>query len=137
MARRLVLVKHALPVPDPSVPAAQWRLGSDGEAQAAGLAHTLREFEPYALFASTEDKALRTALIICNDAVADDRLREIHRPVLAWMGKDDHSRFNRRLFDDPDTAVVGDESARAALARFDEAIREVSAAAEPHNVVVV
>ena len=38
MSTALVLVKHALPVLDPSKPAREWQLGAEGEVQAKRLA---------------------------------------------------------------------------------------------------
>jgi broad specificity phosphatase PhoE len=141
MDRRLVLVKHALPVPDPSVAASEWRLGADGETQAAALAATLEDFEPYFLCTSTETKARQTADIIASASgatvITDDRLREIHRPVLPWMGADEHQRFNRRLFEQLDSRVVGDESARDACSRFDAAVVAHCGDAGTRDVVVV
>jgi broad specificity phosphatase PhoE len=136
VARQLILVKHALPVPDTSVPAREWRLGAEGEAQALRLKEEFRSFEPFALFCSTEPKAARTAELI-GTATTVDGLREIDRPVLPWMGKEEHSAFNKRLFDDVDVAVVGDESAADALRRFDAAINSICDQSAPGNVVAI
>jgi len=135
-SRHLILVKHALPVPDASVPAREWRLGEEGEAQSARLAEELRAYEPFSLFSSTEPKAARTAELI-GSASALDGLREIDRPVLPWMGEEEHRAFNQRLFDDFDVAVVGDESAADALRRFDTAVVALCEQVSDENVVAV
>ncbi len=38
VVRRLILVKHSLPVLEPAVPAREWRLGEEGRRRCAGLA---------------------------------------------------------------------------------------------------
>jgi broad specificity phosphatase PhoE len=135
-SRHLILVKHALPVPEPSVPAREWRLGAEGEAQAARLAAQLCDYEPFALFSSNEPKAARTAELM-GPATAVDALREIDRPILPWMGTEEHKAFNKRLFEDVDVAVVGDESAADALERFEDAVVSVCDGVSDKNVVAV
>ena len=49
-----MLVKHAVPVPNSSVPAAEWRLGPGGEDQARELASRLHAFAPYTLIVGTQ-----------------------------------------------------------------------------------
>jgi broad specificity phosphatase PhoE len=80
--------------------------------------------------ASPEPKAFRTGEIVAEalgipmTTVAD--LREIDRPVLPILPAPEHQRMNARLFAEPDRAVVGRESARAAQERFTEAVRSES-----------
>ncbi len=133
-------MKHALPAPDPSVPARQWCLAPEGTEQAIRLADVLTAYEPYTLLSSPEPKAASTAVLIATATGAAitvvDGLREIDRPVLPWMDVDEHKAFNRRLFDDPDNAVVGNESARDALNRFEAALTTACAATD-ENVVAI
>lgn len=139
--RQIVLVKHALPVLDPARPARHWQLGAEGEAQARALAVALRRFNPFRLVTSTEPKAMRTAEIVANEFGVEvtglEGLREIDRPVLPIMPRDELERFNAQLFEQFDAPVVGAESARAALERFSRALEEVAAAGSASNVVVV
>lgn len=140
-ARRLVLVKHALPVLDDSRPAREWQLGVEGEEQARRLVVTLRQFAPFRLASSTEPKAARTAAIVAAELgigmTTLDGLREIDRPVVPIMPREEHERFNVRLFTAVDEPVIGTESARAALERFAPAVRDLLGQEPAQNVVVV
>jgi 2,3-bisphosphoglycerate-dependent phosphoglycerate mutase len=139
--RRLVLVKHALPALDDSRPACEWQLGAEGEEQARRLAVTLRRFVPFRLFSSTEPKAARTAEIVAAELGIEmasfDGLHEIDRPVLPIMPREEHERFNARLFTAFDEPVIGTESARAALGRFAPAVQDLVEQEPAQNVVVV
>jgi len=140
-SRQLVLVKHAVPVLDASRPAREWQLGAEGEGQARALAMALRRFLPFRLATSTEPKATRTAEIVAGELGIErtviEGLREIDRPALPIMPRDEHERFNARLFQQFDDPVIGAESARAALDRFAWAIRDVVAQDSVQNIVVV
>ena len=61
---RVVLVKHALPILEPSRPARDWGLGEEGEAQSRRLADRLRAFPPLRLVASPEPKAFKTGQVV-------------------------------------------------------------------------
>lgn len=140
-SRQLVLVKHALPVLDPARPAREWVLGAEGERQAAALAEELRRFLPFRLAASPEPKASRTARIVA-DALGpgvdlDDGLREIDRPAIPIMPRDEHERYNLQLFAEFDRPVIGAESGREAQRRFAEAVaRTLEKDASTNHVIV-
>jgi broad specificity phosphatase PhoE len=141
VSRQLVLVKHALPVLDPARPAREWVLGADGERQSAALAEEVRRFLPFRLTASPEPKASRTARIVA-DAVGldlhhEDGLREIDRPVLPIMPRDEHERYNLRLFAEFDRPVIGAESAREAQQRFAAAVARILEKDASRNHVMV
>lgn len=139
--RQIVLVKHALPVLDPARPAREWQLGAEGEARARSLALALQRFAPFRLVSSTEPKAMRTAEIVADafgvELTGVDGLQEIDRPVLPIMPRDEHERFNARLFEQFDAPVIGAESARTALERFSAALGDVVASDPTSKVVVV
>jgi broad specificity phosphatase PhoE len=139
--RRLVLVKHALPILDPTRPAREWVLGPEGERQAAELADQLRRFLPFRLAASPEPKASRTAGIVAEaldlGVDLDDGLGEIDRPALPIMDRDEHERHNLRLFSEFDRPVIGAESAREAHERFAAAVaRTLDKDASRNHVIV-
>ena len=125
---RVVLVKHARPGLDPSRPAREWQLGAAGDAQAHRLAAALRPLSPVRLFSSPEPKAVRTSEVVATELRADltivEDLRELDRPRLPILSTADHQALNERVFLDFDEAVLGSESARAALERFDRAVSE-------------
>lgn len=139
--RRLVLIKHALPVLEPSRPAREWRLGDAGRARAAALAGPLERFRPLRLVTSAEPKAEETArcaaqaLGVPHEIVAD--LHELDRPVLPILSRAEHRRLNAPLFSEPERAVLGAESAQAALARFSRALRVELLRTTDRSLVVV
>jgi broad specificity phosphatase PhoE len=139
--RALVLVKHAQPVLDAARPAREWILGPEGDAQARDLASGLRSFLPFHLITSPEPKAERTAAIV-GDAlgvtpIVVPGLQEFDRPKLPIMSPGEHERVNRRIFDEPARPVLGTESARGALARFEAAVRGQVGALSAGNLVAV
>jgi 2,3-bisphosphoglycerate-dependent phosphoglycerate mutase len=137
----LVLIKHGSPVLDPDVPAREWLLSSRGEAESALLADALRVYLPCRLVSSTEVKAQRTAEILARafatgtSSVAD--LREIDRPAMPVMTREAHRQVNAGIFCQPDRAVVGTESAAAALRRFSAGVRHQLELTAQENLVVV
>lgn len=142
MSRRLVLIKHAMPILEAGEPAGNWRLGPEGERQAQELADELASYRPFALFSSDEPKALRTAEIVGSTVGETVRvipgLRELDRRVLPVVDQRGHDRLNRPIFEQPSRAMLGDESADAARARFTAAIGEVlDSVAEEVDMVAI
>ena len=138
---RIVLVKHAVPILDPSRPPREWRLAPDGERQSRQLATTLQRFTPLRVVASPEPKARRTAEIaaaalgVSWTTVAG--LEEIDRPAQPIMAASEHERVNARLFAELDRPVIGCESARDARDRFTAAVvNELQRTTEDTLVVV-
>lgn len=81
---RLVLVRHAMPVVEPDVPADQWELGEDGRAQAWALRSRIGQ--PVYFVASDEPKAIQTLreLTAEGEVAVDAGFREVHRPTV-WF----------------------------------------------------
>jgi broad specificity phosphatase PhoE len=126
MPRSLILVKHALPLLDPAVPPKEWLLGPEGEHQARRLAARLARYAPLRMVASPEPKALMTGRFLAAElnleVSAAAGLEELDRPALPLVSREDHERLNAPIFSQPDTPVLGVESARDALNRFAGAI---------------
>lgn len=139
--RRLVLVKHALPILEDGVTPREWRLGPEGEAQARRLAGRLERLLPFRLVASREPKALRTAELVGAELAlpveTPDGLEEIDRPAASIVGAEEHERLNARLFAESSRAVVGRESATDALARFSSALTRQLERHHRDNLVAV
>jgi broad specificity phosphatase PhoE len=137
----LLLVKHGSPVLDPDVPAREWVLSSRGEAEAARLADQLREHLPFRLVSSSEAKALRTAEIVARSLGIQARrvaeLDEIDRPAMPIMTRDMHREVNAGIFSHPDRAVIGTESAQAAVRRFSAGIGAQLEHSAAENLVAV
>jgi broad specificity phosphatase PhoE len=124
--RRVVLVKHALPELQAGVAPRLWTLGRRGEAGARRLAAELRRFGSFRLEHSPEPKASRTAELVAFELGLERHertgLEEIDRPASAILSRAEHTAHNARLFATPSLAVVGEESADRALARFESAL---------------
>jgi broad specificity phosphatase PhoE len=140
-SRVVVLVKHALPVLDASLPPRDWHLGAAGKAEAQRLADRLRPFLPFRLISSPEPKALSTSAIVAAALKVPvhsvEGLQEFDRPPLPIMSLEEHQRVNAEIFSEPDRAVLGSESAHAALARFSSALLAEIPAIRSGNLVAV
>ena len=137
----LVLVKHALPVLEPSKPAREWQLGAEGELQSKRLASRLRAFAPLRIVTNPEPKASTTGQLIAVElglhVSSVDGLREFDRPVLPLMSQSEHERENAAIFADLNRRVLGAESGRDALHRFSEAIGAELARTGAQSLVVI
>ncbi|HTV18359.1 MAG TPA: histidine phosphatase family protein [Polyangiaceae bacterium] len=100
--------------------------GPRGEAGARALAVELRRFGSFRLEHSSEPKARRTAEVVAGELGLGPHERhgfeEIDRAPLPILSRAEHAAHNVRLFAEPARAVVGDESAERALARFEHAL---------------
>jgi broad specificity phosphatase PhoE len=132
----LLLVRHSAPELDPSVPSEEWRLSEEGRRRCGPLAERVAAYKPELLVSSPEPRAKETAELIAEplglDVQLEDGLRETARRSVGWLGPDLLHRGIRDLFDRPDQIVFGEESASAALARFEAAV-----AGLPERAVVV
>ena len=137
-----MLVKHALPVLEAAVAPKHWRLGAEGEAQSRELAAALMPFLPCHLVASPEPKARKTAEIVARELRIPLRtvlgLEEFDRPAMPILSAEEHERVYAAIFRDPQTPVLGVESAAMALSRFSSAIDQaLHATPADHNLVVI
>jgi broad specificity phosphatase PhoE len=138
----LLLVRHSVPAADPSVPSEEWSLSEEGRALCEALAGQVGAYEPQRLFSSPEPKALETAELIAPalglDVEVDEDLRETARRTVGWLEQEALHEGIRQLFARPDEVVFGEESGRAALARFSRVVERVEepAAFVTHGVVM-
>jgi broad specificity phosphatase PhoE len=139
--RLVVLVKHALPELRAGVAPRHWTLGTRGEAGARRLASVLRQFGAFRLEHSPEPKASRTAELVAAELGLERHerrgLEEIDRPASAILSRAEHTAYNARLFVEPSRAVVGNESADRALARFQAALGAAVSDTPAHEHLVV
>lgn len=138
---RVMLVRHAEPEIDVSLPAEQWVLTSRGRESAARLVSTLAEFAPTVIIASPELKAVETAQVLADglglDLELDTRFSEHGVGPMEFI--EDYNEFRglvRRHFGFPDEVVMRKESSRAAGDRFAAGVQERLAAA-PESVPVI
>lgn len=124
----LVLVRHSLPALDWELSAPEWTLSKDGRARCEPLAERLVAYEPEAIAASTEPKALETAQLVGRElslpVELDERLREQDRAGVGKLEAPDWERAMADVFARPHEIVLGRESLGAARRRFAEAIDE-------------
>jgi len=141
MVRRVVLVKHAVPVLEPDIPAREWRLGEEGENQARALARRLEPFMPVGLVTSSEPKAVRTAEIVAAALGISlriiDELEEFDRPALPIVSRADHERLNAQIFADLSHVVLGSESGAGARGRFQSAVTRAIETADRETLVII
>jgi broad specificity phosphatase PhoE len=132
----LLLVRHSAPELDPSAPSEEWRLSEEGRRRCGPLAERLARHEPRVLLASSEPKARETAEAVAPalglEVQLSDGVRETARRTVGWLAPEEIDRGIRGLFERPGEIVFGEESAEAALARFEAAV-----AGLPEPAVVV
>ena len=132
----MLLVRHSAPELDPSAPSEEWRLSEEGRRRCGPLAERLAQHAPRVLLASSEPKARETAELVAPtlglEVQLSNGLRETARRTIGWLAPEDLDRGIRGLFDRPGEVVFGEESAAAALARFEAAV-----AGLPEPAVVV
>lgn len=139
----LILVKHALPLVEPAIPAAEWRLSPLGRERCASLADWLRSYLPFAIFTSQEPKASETGQLTARLLNIPCQARPgLHEHVRPQAGLLSHSEFQasvRSLFEQPAQVVYGSESANQACARFSKTVDLLlqESAARPGGLVIV
>lgn len=136
----LVLVKHSLPEIDPTLDAAEWRLGEEGRVRCLALARSLRAYAVEGIVSSTEPKAAETARLVGEalslDVELDERLREHDRTGTPWLDGDEFQRSVEQAFARPDEVVFGRESVADAQRRFAAAADRPGAAVVAHGTVI-
>jgi len=139
--RLLLLVRHAEPRIDASIPASRWELSERGLRAAARLVPRLAPYAPGACFSSPEPKARQTAETIARplglDVVAADALHEHERAGVPFFA--DPEAFRRailRLFETPEDRVFGGESAVEAEARFRGGVDRAMSSTDARAVIV-
>lgn len=108
------------------MPSDEWRLSEEGRQRCGQLAERLAGYEPVVLLSSTEPKARETAELLAGRLGLEVRLsaglRETARRTVGWLPREQLDRGIRALFERPDAIVFGEESAAAALTRFQETV---------------
>jgi broad specificity phosphatase PhoE len=136
---RLILVKHAWPDVDPGRPAAEWPLSARGRTDAAALAVQLAPYTPGRVVASAEPKARDTGRALADALGVPFAIRpglhEHERRTTPYLPKAEFEAAVARFFAEPDALVLGEETARAARARFAAAVD--AAVTEPGGTPVV
>lgn len=139
--RELLLIKHAPPEITPEVISHRWVLSAEGRARCDWLAEICRSRGVARIFASPEPKTLETAALIAMGLDLPfrplDGLQENDRTGLGFVAASALEARISAFFENPDAVVVGKESARSVLARFQAAIEIAAQGATDGAVAVV
>lgn len=127
---RLILVKHSSPQIEKHTPARKWKLSTEGKVRAERLAEVLATYQPVKVYSSAESKARETAGIIAGKLglsyqVADN-LHEHDRRFTPYVSVAEFQSLARRLFENPDQQVFGEETGSQALRRFRAGIENLT-----------
>jgi len=139
--RKLILIKHASPQVQAELPPERWPLSEEGKAKSALLAKRVAEFAPVAVISSDEMKAAETGKIVAGLLgvpfhTAPD-LHEHDRSNVPQLRSAEFISMMELLFRRPGELVLGEETAVAALSRFQSALDEVLLEHPEGNVAVV
>jgi len=138
---KLILVKHALPEITPGVISHRWVLSAEGRDRCAWLADELKAQGVQRLYSSLEPKALETAALAAVGLGLEVRprrdLQENDRTGLGFAPPDELKERMRRFFEKPRDLIVGEETADAALRRFEAAVRAAAAEAPDQTIAIV
>ena len=141
---KLLLVKHSNSNHNPHQPAHEWGITDEGIARCKSLSTHIVPYHPRRLFASTMQKAQRTAEMVSaelNDIpiINNPLLEEHSRQSNAPYGTIEEFHDNlKQLFAQPDTLIYGDETANQALRRFSQGVESVLKQADAdENVVII
>jgi broad specificity phosphatase PhoE len=112
--RKLVLVRHAMPIVRADVPSEAWALSPAGRDAAAQLGERLRAVAPTVVISSPEPKAYETVQIVSSALSVplrrDDGLREHRRRTVPLMAPRDFERAMAAVFERSDELVLGEET---------------------------
>src|SRR5262245_50549313 len=138
---KLILIKHASPLKDPTKPARQWKLSDEGRAAAERLAERLRQLKIDIIVSSEEPKAQETAGIIAEALgkrveTASD-LHEHDRDNVPVMPTREFISSIAQFFKERTRLVLGRETAQQAMSRFKRAVDSVVESQPDQNVAVV
>lgn len=139
MTRRLHLVRHGAPLPDPALPGSQWRLDPAGAGDLRALRDSGSLPAGARWFSSPEPKALGTARALTDTPVeVVPELREHEREATPWF--DDPAEWRAvitRMFERPDaSALPGWEPLARTRDRVVPAVRRLLAAHPGEELVL-
>lgn len=137
----LILVKHALPQIDPTVPANRWRLSEEGQHFSRVLAQKLAQYRLDLIFSSVEPKAIETANIVAT---------ALEKPVEVVEGLHEHDRNNvgflekkkfetsvAQFFNQPGLLTFGNETANQAHHRFSRTVMGIIGKYTDKNIALI
>ena len=137
----LVLVKHALPQIESTVPAKQWRLSEEGQHLSRVLAQKLALHDLDLIFSSVEPKAIETAHIVATTLekrieVVED-LHEHDRNNIGFLEQKKFEASVAQFFNRPDLLTFGNETANQAHHRFSRAVVGIIEKYSDKNIALI
>jgi broad specificity phosphatase PhoE len=139
--RKLILIKHARPLVDPSKSSELWQLSDEGREQAKALAAKIAPHAPAIVVSSDEPKAIETAAILAEELnVQTESAADLHehdRSNVPHMRSGEFISHVELFFRRPGERVLGRETATEALGRFENAIDDVLAKHTEGNIAIV
>lgn len=137
----LILVKHALPQIDPTVPANQWRLSEEGQHCSQALAQRLAQYRLDLIFSSVEPKAIETAHIVATalekSIEAVEGLHEHDRNSVGFLEKKKFEASVAQFFNQPGLLTFGNETANQAHHRFSRAVMGIIEKYADKNIALI
>ncbi|MGD8903036.1 MAG: histidine phosphatase family protein [Anaerolineae bacterium] len=139
--RKLILVRHSLPVISSKQPASQWQLSDEGRRRCERLAELLAPHRPGAIVTSTEPKAIETGQIVGKQlGIPVEAAPDLHEHERPGTDLDTVEQFQAkvgRLLQHPDEQVFGVETGDEARERFNAAVCEVMRQHPGGNLAIV
>lgn len=139
--RKLILVRHSLPVISSKKPANQWQLSEEGRRRCERLAELLAPHHPRAIVTSTEPKAIETGQIVGRRlSIRVETAPDLHEHERPGTDLDTVERFRAkvaRLLQHPGEQVFGAETGDEARQRFSAAVDHVMRQHPDGSMVVV
>jgi broad specificity phosphatase PhoE len=138
----LLLIKHALPIVQPAIPAQFWKLSQDGLLSCQQFSQQLRAFNLQTIYSSDEPKAVQTAHELgklLNLSVSQAKGLHEHRRLTSdyFEHRADFESAVQAFFDNPNIRVFGAETAAQALSRFHAAVSTIVSAHPRQDVAIV
>ncbi|GAA0371121.1 histidine phosphatase family protein [Bacillus horti] len=127
--RKLILVKHALPIIDEEKASGEWHLSDEGKEKCRDLAKLLKDVHTHSIYSSYVPKAKETAegiaeVLGCN-VVAHENLHEHSRNEVNFMPRGVFIDTMMKFFQYPHALIFGEETANEAKNRFTQAVKEI------------
>lgn len=137
---KLVLIRHSQSIINPDIPIVTWGLSDKGVELAKNLHNNSHVKQVQVIYASFQPKALETAILATKNAGVsvkpDDRLTEITSFTNRFIA--DSTEYKQSIdnfYSGRAERLSGGESAREALKRFTQAVREIVDGEKSHEVV--
>ncbi len=137
----LILVRHSISRQQPEVASHHWTLTSEGEVRCLKLANALRPYAPVVIVTSEEPKARLTGELTAKHlglpVETEHGLHEHLRHTEPYGTTDEFQAKIAALLTQPDQRVYGEETGKAALQRFEQAIQNILARYPDQTLVAV